>query len=96
MKKMQVKKFLFLASEGKNPRFSWFYPKWVLAPFWFFWRSGGLKQASNRSEREFVSPASYMPLGRRLLGEGKNFDICSSKERSQERSTSRAREVFLP
>ena len=40
------------ASEGKNPRFSWFYPKWVLAPFWAF------SSPPNQPQRELAPLAS--------------------------------------
>ena len=39
-------------SEVKKPRFSWFYPKWVLAPFWAF------SSPPNQPQRELAPLAS--------------------------------------
>ena len=44
--------FTGIAREGKNPRFSWFYPKWVLAPFWAF------SSPPNQPQRELAPLAS--------------------------------------
>ena len=43
-------------SEGKNPRFSWLYPKWVLGPFWAFSSPPNQPQRESLPSLPFVNP----------------------------------------